>query len=122
MNGPFKFEDTPEDKTPNTPKTLLQGVSSPSNGSFGSNAEESGDENESPPFPLDLLPDNLQQMAREASKVALVPESLAAVNLLGILSSSLGGGLLIDSGGGRITPANLFILGIAESGTGKGRA
>ncbi|MDA7890288.1 YfjI family protein [Akkermansiaceae bacterium] len=122
MKGAFQFEGTPQDETPKTPRTLLQGAPSPSNGSFGSIGEESDDENESPPFPLDLLPDNLQRMAREVSKVALVPESLAAVNLLGFLSSSLGGGLLIDSGGGRITPANLFFLGIAESGTGKGRA
>lgn len=122
MNGTFQFEETLHDETPKTPKTLLQGVPSPSNGSFGSIAEESDDENECPPFPLQLLPDNLQRMAREVSMVALVPESLAAVNLLGLLSSSLGGGLLIDSGGGRITPANLFLLGIAESGTGKGRA
>jgi hypothetical protein len=122
MSGAFQFEGTPQDETPKTPRTPLQGDTSPSKGSFGSIAEESDGENESPPFPLELLPDNLQRMAREVSKVALVPDSLAAVNLLGILSSSLGGGLLIDSGGDRITPANLFFLGIAESGTGKGRA
>lgn len=125
MNGAFQFEETPPAKTPKTPRTLLQGAPLPSNdsiGSFGSFGEETGDENESPTFPLELLPDNLQRMAQEVSKGALIPESLAAVNLLGFLSSSLGGGLLIDSGGGRITPSNLFILGIAESGTGKGRA
>lgn len=69
-----------------------------------------------------MLPDTVREMAREIAEVALVPEPLAAVNVLGFLSASLGGGLLIDSGGGRITPGNLFILGIAESGTGKGRA
>ncbi|MGJ8723662.1 MAG: DUF3987 domain-containing protein [Roseibacillus sp.] len=118
----FQFEETPSDKTPKTPKTYLQAVPEPNSGSFGSIAEGGQDDLDSMPFPLEALPLTAQTMAREIVETALVPESLAAVNLLGILSASLGGGLLIDSGGGRITPANLFLLGIAESGTGKGRA
>lgn len=118
----FHFEELPSDKTPETPKTYLQAIPDPSNGGFGSIAEGGQDAFEVVPFPLDALPRAAQAMAREIVETALVPHSLAAVNVLGILSASLGGGLLIDSGGGRITPANLFLLGIAESGTGKGRA
>ncbi len=115
-------EITPTAKTPESPKTPLQNASLQSIGSFGGIAVGDNDESDSHPFPLDMLPDEVRKMASEISEVALVPESLAAINLLGFLSSSLGGGLLIDSGGERITPANLFFLGIAESGTGKGRA
>lgn len=116
------FEESPSDKTPNTPKTPLQDIPEDSNGGFGSFDPEGQEENESPPFPLDALPPIARQMAQEITKTALVPDSLAAVNVLGILSASIGGGLLIGSGGDRTTPANLFLLGIAESGTGKGRA
>jgi hypothetical protein len=122
MSGVFNFERLPGDKTPNTPETHLQVSLPQSIGGFGGFAGGADCENESQPFPLEMLPDTVRNMALEIAEVALVPESLAAVNLLGLLSSSLGGGLLIDSGGGRITPGNLFILGIAESGTGKGRA
>ncbi|MBK1835675.1 DUF3987 domain-containing protein [Roseibacillus ishigakijimensis] len=61
-------------------------------------------------------------MAAEIGKTALVPESLAAINVLGFLSASIGAGLLVKSGSERTTSANLYLLGIAESGTGKGRA
>ena len=120
--GCFNFEISDGDKTPKTDETPLQAVSESSSGSFGGFAARGEIESGSPPFPVEILPPILREMAREVSKVALVPESLAVINLLGFVSSSLGGGLLIDSGGGRITPANLFLLGIAESGTGKGRA
>lgn len=121
-SGPFEFKNLDSGKTPKTGETSPQPSSESSFGSFGSFAGEGESENESLPFPVEMLPPILLEMAREVSKVALVPESLAVINLLGFVSSSLGGGLLIDSGGGRITPANLFLLGIAESGTGKGRA
>ena len=118
----IRFEETSSDKTPNTPKTLLQGIPKDGNGGFGSFDQGGHDESDSPPFPLDALPPLPRQMAQEITKAALVPDSLAAVNVLGILSASIGGGLLLDSGGDRITSANLYLLGIAESGTGKGRA
>ncbi len=121
-SGPFKFEQPLRDKTPETDETRLQGNPDDSFGGFGSFAGEGESEDDTHPFPVEMLPATLREMAGEISKVALVPESLAVMNVLGFVSSSIGGGLLIDSGGGRITPANLFLLGIAESGTGKGRA
>lgn len=122
MSGVFQFEKSPEVKTPKTPETSPRAQSTQSNGSFGSYAAEGQVENKPQPFPIESLPKAVRDMAQEIAQVALVPESLAAVNLLGFLSSSLGGGLLIDSGGGRLTSGNLFLLGVAESGTGKGRA
>ena len=49
-------------------------------------------------------------------------EPLAAASVLGIVSASLGAGLEISTGGERCTRGNLFVLAIAESGTGKGEA
>jgi hypothetical protein len=57
---------------------------------------------------------------QETMKAALVPDSLAAMTALGAISASIGAGLSIQSGSDRVTPGNLFILGIAPSGTGKG--
>lgn len=121
-SGPFKFHQPLGDKTPKTDETPLQGTPDRDSGSFGSFAGGGEPEDDSRPFPVEMLPATLREMTSEISTVALVPESLAAMNVLGFVSASLAGGLLIDSGGGRMTPANLFLLGIAESGTGKGRA
>jgi hypothetical protein len=51
-----------------------------------------------------------------------VPEALAGLDVLGILSASIGAGVRIKSGPNRETPGNLFILASAESGTGKSEA
>lgn len=114
--------NTPRFKTCKTSKT--PGKEQEKVGSDSSEGFETGhpEENDFHSFPLDALPDTARNMAGEIVKAALVPDSLAAITTLGILSASIGGGILIDSGAARITPANLFFLAIAESGTGKGRA
>jgi hypothetical protein len=62
-------------------------------------------------------------MAREIARVTTSQNApLAAASVLGILSASLGAGLEISTGGERRTRGNLFMLAIAESGTGKGEA
>lgn len=114
-----EFSVSPPDKSPKTPGKDAPEAPFGAFGTFGGGGLE---ENENVTFSLDALPTTARTMAAEIVKAALVPESLAAINVLGILSASIGSGLLIDSGGGRITSANLYLLGIAESGTGKGRA
>lgn len=125
-----EFTPPPKNDSPNTPHFKTCKTSkTPSKelergGSDSSAGFETGhpDENDFHSFPLDALPDTARNMAEEIVKAALVPDSLAAITTLGILSASIGGGILIDSGAARITPANLFFLAIAESGTGKGRS
>jgi hypothetical protein len=73
------------------------------------------------PFPIHCLPEAAGAMAREIGRVTTAQnEPLAAACVLGILSASLGAGLEINTGGERRTRGNLFILTIADSGTGKG--
>ena len=74
------------------------------------------------PFPIDAFPPVMAGIVRETMKAALVPDSLAAMAALGCVSASIGAGLCVKSGGSRMTRGNLFILGIAPSGTGKGNA
>jgi hypothetical protein len=77
----------------------------------------------SEPFPLHCLPSIAGEMACEIARVTTSSnEPLAAASILGIVSASLGAGLEIKTGGERRTRANLFLLAIAESGTGKGEA
>lgn len=74
------------------------------------------------PFPIDCIPRAAGSMAREAAAAALVPDTLTAMNVLGILSAAIGAGLEVASGGDRRTRANLFLLPVAASGTGKGQS
>lgn len=74
------------------------------------------------PFPLDCLPGSAGAMAREVARAAMVPETLAGMNVIGILSASIGAGLEVASGGPRRTRANLFLMPVAASGTGKGQS
>ncbi len=77
----------------------------------------------SPGFPLDCLPGIAREMAEELARVTTsqnLPIAVACV--LGILSAALGAGLELSTGGERRTRGNLFILVIAESGTGKTEA
>lgn len=74
------------------------------------------------PFPLDALPDMMRAMATEGARVSLAPVTLTACCALGAVSASIGGGLEVASGGERRTRGNLFLLPVAASGTGKGRA
>jgi hypothetical protein len=73
-------------------------------------------------FPTDALPEPLRSMVRDAARQTSNPEALCAAVGIGTASASIGGGYRVRSGEGRETPANLFILSFAESGTGKGQA
>jgi len=73
-------------------------------------------------FPLHCLPAAAGDMAREVSRSALVPEVLAGLNVIGLLSAAIGSGLEVNSGGDRRTRANLFVMPVAASGTGKGQS
>ena len=95
----------------------------PSNGSsddFADFAPEDSAQDE--PFPLDCLPGAAGEMAREVARAALVPETLAGMATLGMLSAAIGAGLEMNSGGDRRTRANLFLMPVAQSGTGKGQS
>jgi hypothetical protein len=77
------------------------------------------DEPAAKPFPLHCLPPDVEAMAWAICKVERMPESLAGVCTLGILSASIGKGLGVRSGPDRITRANLDLVASAESGSGK---
>ena len=62
----------------------------------------------------------MRDMIVESAKAGLVPESLSGMVALGILSTAAGGGVNIRSRGESTLNANLYILAIAKSGTGKG--
>jgi hypothetical protein len=86
-------------------------------------AEDSGETTTlDEPFPLDCLPGSAGDMAREVTRAAMVPDTLAGMNVIGILSASIGAGLEVCSGGDRRTRANLFLMPVAASGTGKGQS
>ena len=73
---------------------------------------------ENHPFPISALPIEAQELTREVSRWAQVDENLAAIQVLACISASLGkGAVSIDNG--RKTWANLWILGVAATGTGK---
>lgn len=91
----------------------LQSHHLPSFGSFGSFDSE--------PFPTGMLPPLCRMMVREIARVAMVPESLAAGAVIGTISAAIGGGLRIKNYRGD-TGANLFLLPVAASGTGKDSA
>lgn len=74
------------------------------------------------PFPLECLPGVAGEMAREVARAAMVPEVLTAMNVIGLLSAAIGAGLEVNSGGDRRTRANLFLMPVAKSGTGKGQS
>ncbi|MEI8234768.1 MAG: DUF3987 domain-containing protein [Verrucomicrobiota bacterium] len=58
-------------------------------------------------------------MARAVSVTERVPLELVGPCMLGIISASLGAGLVVQSGPDRITRGNLYICLSAESGSGK---
>jgi hypothetical protein len=74
---------------------------------------------EPPPFPMESLPTAAREMAQAIAIAEGTPPTLAGVCCLGILSASLGRGLQIQSGADRVSRGNLFIVGSAESGSGK---
>lgn len=74
------------------------------------------------PFPTDALPEPLQSMVRHAARQTNAPESLCAAAGLGIASAAMGSAYRVQSGHGRETPGNLYLLAFADSGTGKGQS
>ena len=74
-------------------------------------------------FPLHCLPSAAGEMAREIGRVTTAQnEALAAASVIALVSASIGAGLAVNTGGERTTRGNLYLLAIAESGTGKGEA
>jgi hypothetical protein len=80
---------------------------------------EESDEPEAAPFPFDALPSAMADMIAAVSRTERVPLALPAVCALGVVSAAIGAGLEVASGPNRVTRANLFLLGSAESGSGK---
>lgn len=73
------------------------------------------------PFPIECLPSAMRNMVLETAKQTRTPHALAAVVAIGVASAAIGRGLLVKSGGSRITAPNLYLLAIARSGVGKGQ-
>lgn len=71
------------------------------------------------PFPTDTLPPPIAAMVRAVSEIHHVPEVMAALIALTMVSAALGKGLHIASARGRRTMGNLYSLISAASGTGK---
>ena len=71
------------------------------------------------PFPMESLPTAARELAEAIAVAEGTPPTLAGVCVLGILSASLGRGLQVQSGADRVSRGNLYIVGSAESGSGK---
>jgi hypothetical protein len=77
------------------------------------------DEPEAAPFPLDALTPIMAGITADVAKCERVTIALAAICVLGVGSAAIGAGMEVESAPDRYTRANLFILGSAESGSGK---
>ena len=71
------------------------------------------------PFPVDALPPTMAALVEAVSCSERVPHALPAICSLGVASAAIGAGLEIASGPNRVTRGNLYLLGSAESGSGK---
>lgn len=80
---------------------------------------QAADDSAPKPFPLDALPPAFSRMAVELCRCIQVPPALPGCCMLGIMSAAIGKGLQVQSLPDRKTPANLYVLGSAASGTGK---
>jgi hypothetical protein len=85
-------------------------------------APDQDDDQEPRKFPLWCLPPVLRDMAKAISDSVRVPLELAGPIVLGIISGAIGKGLRLKSGADRMVRGNLYLFGIAESGTGKSSA
>ena len=70
------------------------------------------------PFPAESLPDAARRMVAEVSRVTFADPNLAFAQIIPWMAAALGKGAMADSGDRR-NFGNVFVLGIAESGTGK---
>jgi hypothetical protein len=73
-------------------------------------------------FPLSCFPQVLADMAVAIADSVRVPLELAGPIILGVISGAICKGLKLKSGADRMLRANVYLLGIAESGTGKSSA
>jgi hypothetical protein len=81
--------------------------------------EEAEEEETYTPFPVHCLPNPYQEMATEIARITQTPIALAGCSMLGLLASSIGRGLKVQSGNNRETYGNIYILASAGSGSGK---
>jgi hypothetical protein len=81
--------------------------------------EDSDDEPTAAEFPLDALPPVMACMVVAVASCEHVPPALPALAAIGVASASIGAGLEVVSGPNRVTRGNLFLLGAAESDSGK---
>ncbi|MCW1916904.1 YfjI family protein [Luteolibacter sp. GHJ8] len=89
----------------------------------GVGLDKAGDEDAIPNFPMHCLPGAAGAMAEEIARVTTSQSNvLAGASVLGFLSAAVGAGFEIGTGAERVTKPNLFVMIIAQSGTGKGEA
>ncbi|MCB1204580.1 MAG: DUF3987 domain-containing protein [Verrucomicrobiae bacterium] len=103
------------------PDRVLAEIQSHHTPGFGSLGSFDPEPIRATPFPTGALPPVCAEVVREISRVAMVPESLAAACVIGVVSAAIGAGLRIRNYRGT-TGANLFLMPIAASGTGKDSA
>lgn len=71
-------------------------------------------------FPIECLPPNIALMVRAVATTQRVPDSLPGIMALALVAASIGKGLVLDWRPGKSpTPANLFAVVSALSGSGK---
>lgn len=81
---------------------------------------EEPDEPEAAPFPIECLSPDIALIVRAVANALRVPDSLPGLMALALVAASIGKGLVLDWRPGKSpTPANLFIVPTAESGSGK---
>jgi hypothetical protein len=72
------------------------------------------------PFPTECLPPDIADMVRAVAVAQRVPEALPALMALALVAGSCGKGTVLDWRPGKSpTPANLFVVVSALSGSGK---
>jgi|CZKV01.1.fsa_nt_gi hypothetical protein len=72
------------------------------------------------PFPIECLPPVIARMVRAVAAAHRVPESMPGLIAIAMIAATLGKGLALDWRPGKApTPANLFALLTAGSGSGK---
>jgi len=83
--------------------------------------DEAGNVAETSPFPVDVLPPALRELAEQSAEVFQVPVELPAMIALGTLSGALGKSFdLRGVRNGASGFGNLYVIAAAERGTGKG--
>ena len=82
--------------------------------------ENADDDGAPEPFPVDCLPPVMAELVRGVATAQGVPESLPGLMALAVVAASIGKGLSLNWRPGKAsTPANLYVIASAESGSGK---